>query len=86
MVGSGIGLYYYLRVMVVMYMTPPDAPRVKDAVDHSGPKKWVVLWVLLAAAAVLVIGIYSDRIIKVSTLVRSSLSNPLYVSTNSTNF
>ncbi len=36
-VGSGIGLYYYLRVMVVMYMTPPDAPRV-DAVDHWGSK------------------------------------------------
>ena len=26
--GSGIGLYYYLRVMVVLYMTPPDVPRI----------------------------------------------------------
>ncbi len=46
--GSGIGLYYYLRVMVVMYMTPPDTPRL-DAVNHRG-KKWVVLWCCLAAA------------------------------------
>ena len=39
-VGSGIGLYYYLRVMVVMYMTPPETPRI-DAVDHWGQKnRW----------------------------------------------
>ncbi|POS81737.1 hypothetical protein EPUL_005611, partial [Erysiphe pulchra] len=36
-VGSGIGLYYYLRVMVVMYMTPPETPKM-DAVDHWGQR------------------------------------------------
>ena len=45
-VGSGIGLYYYLRVMVVMYMTPPDTPRI-DAVDHWGQKVGGIM-VLLA--------------------------------------
>ena len=34
-VGSGIGLYYYLRVMVTLYMTPPETPRI-DAVDKLG--------------------------------------------------
>ncbi len=47
-VGSGIGLYYYLRVMVVMYMTPPDAPRV-DAVNHWGQKVGGIM-VLLSCA------------------------------------
>ncbi|KAK0343084.1 hypothetical protein LTR94_019670 [Friedmanniomyces endolithicus] len=74
-VGSGIGLYYYLRVMVVMYMTPPDAPRV-DAVDHWGQKVGGIM-VLLAAAAVLVIGIYPDPIIKCSPVAIHEIRHPL---------
>ena len=54
-VGSGIGLYYYLRVMVVMYMTPPDTPRI-DADKHWGLKVGGIM-VLAAALAVLVIGV-----------------------------
>lgn len=73
-VGSGIGLYYYLRVMVVMYMTPPDAPRV-DAVDHWGQKVGGIM-VLLAAAAVLVIGIYPDPIIKLA--LQSEILSPIH--------
>ena len=45
--GSGIGLYYYLRVMVVLYMTPPETPRL-DAVNHWGQKVGGIM-VLLAA-------------------------------------
>jgi NADH-quinone oxidoreductase subunit N len=72
-VGSGIGLYYYLRVMVVMYMTPPDAP--VDAVDHWGQKVGGIM-VLLAAAAVLVIGIYPDPIIKLA--LQSEILSPIH--------
>lgn len=73
-VGSGIGLYYYLRVMVVMYMTPPDTPRI-DAVDHWGQKVGGIM-VLLAALAVLVIGIYPDPIIKMA--LQAEILSPLH--------
>lgn len=73
-VGSGIGLYYYLRVMVVMYMTPPEKP-VHDAVDHWGQKVGGIM-VLLAAAAVLVIGIYPDPIIKLA--LEAEILSPLH--------
>ena len=73
-VGSGIGLYYYLRVMVVMYMTPPEKP-VHDAVDHWGQKVGGIM-VLLAAAAVLIIGIYPDPIIKLA--LQAEILSPLH--------
>lgn len=63
-VGSGIGLYYYLRVMVVMYMTPPETPRI-DADKHWGQKVGGIM-VLLAALAVLVLGVYPDPAIAIA--------------------
>ena len=60
-VGSGIGLYYYLRVMVVMYMTPPDVPRI-DADAHWGAKVGGLM-VLAAALLVLFLGVYPDPMI-----------------------
>lgn len=57
-IGSGIGLYYYLRVMVVMYMTPPEQPKL-DAVDHWGQRIGGIM-VLGAAALVLFLGIYPE--------------------------
>ena len=60
-IGSGIGLYYYLRVMIVLYMTPPDTPRI-DADKHWGQKAGGIM-VLLAALLVLVFGVYPDPII-----------------------
>lgn len=60
-IGSGIGLYYYLRVMIVMYMTPPETPRI-DADKHWGQKVGGIM-VLLAALAVLVVGVYPDPLI-----------------------
>ncbi len=74
-VGSGIGLYYYLRVMVVMYMTPPDNPRM-DAVDHWGQKVGGLM-VLAATAAVLIIGIYPDPIIKLA--LQAEILSPLHM-------
>ena len=74
-VGSGIGLYYYLRVMIVMYMTPPDSPRI-DADKHWGQKVGGIM-VLLAALAVLVIGVYPDPIIALAN--QAQLVAPLHI-------
>ncbi|OUY05644.1 NADH-quinone oxidoreductase subunit NuoN [Acinetobacter populi] len=60
-VGSGIGLYYYLRVMVVMYMTAPDVPRI-DAQGNWGKTAGGVM-VLLAALLVLVLGVYPEPLL-----------------------
>ena len=73
--GSGIGLYYYLRVMIVMYMTPPDNPRI-DAVDHWGQKVGGIM-VLGAAALVIVFGVYPDPIIAVSQVAYFAISPEL---------
>ena len=73
-VGSGIGLYYYLRVMVVMYMTPPDKPRI-DAVDHWGQKVGGIM-VLAAALLVLLIGIYPDPLINLA--LKSEILSPMH--------
>lgn len=73
-VGSGIGLYYYLRVMVVMYMTPPETPRI-DADKEWGQKMGGVM-VLVVAAAVLVIGVYPDPIIKLA--LETEILSPLH--------
>ncbi len=63
--GSAIGLYYYLRVMVVLYMTPPDVPRI-DAEGNWGTKAGGVM-VLLASLLVLVLGIYPEPMVKLAT-------------------
>ncbi|MEC7121285.1 MAG: NADH-quinone oxidoreductase subunit NuoN [Pseudomonadota bacterium] len=60
-VGSAIGLYYYLRVMVVLYMTPPDSPRI-DAQGNWGSQVGGVM-VLLATLLVLILGIYPSPMI-----------------------
>jgi len=60
-VGSGIGLYYYLRVMVVLYMTPPDHPRI-DAQGNWGMQVGGVM-VLLATLLVLYFGIFPSAMI-----------------------
>lgn len=73
-IGSGIGLYYYLRVMVVMYMTPPDIPRI-DADKHWGQKVGGLM-VLASALAVLVIGVYPDPIIKLA--LQAEILSPLH--------
>jgi NADH-quinone oxidoreductase subunit N len=64
-VGSGIGLYYYLRVMVVLYMTPPDTPRI-DAEGHWGTRAGGVM-VLLVTLLVLFLGVYPTPLIEVAS-------------------
>lgn len=73
-VGSGIGLYYYLRVMIVMYMTPPETPRI-DAVDHWGQKVGGIM-VLAAALLVLLIGVYPDPVINFA--LKSEILSPIH--------
>lgn len=74
-VGSGIGLYYYLRVMVIMYKTPPETPRI-DAVNHWGQKVGGIM-VLLSALAVIIVGIYPDPIINLA--VQAEIFSPLHM-------
>ena len=74
-VGSGIGLYYYLRVMIVMYLTPPETPRI-DADKHWGQKVGGMM-VLLAALAVLVIGVYPDPVIAIAN--QAQMIAPLHI-------
>ena len=74
-IGSGIGLYYYLRVMVVLYMTPPETPRI-DADKHWGQKAGGIM-VLLAALLVLVVGVYPDPIIALAN--QAQMLAPLHL-------
>lgn len=67
-VGSAIGLYYYLRVMVVLYMTPPDTPRI-DAEGHWGTRAGGVM-VLLTSLLVLFLGVYPQPMIKLAAMAQ----------------
>ncbi|TEU23881.1 NADH-quinone oxidoreductase subunit NuoN [Alkanindiges illinoisensis] len=66
--GSAIGLYYYLRVMVVLYMTPPDTPRI-DAQTNWGVKAGGIM-VLLTSLLVLLLGVYPQPLIKLAALAQ----------------
>ncbi|TXJ10375.1 MAG: NADH-quinone oxidoreductase subunit NuoN [Acinetobacter sp.] len=67
-IGSGIGLYYYLRVMVVMYMTAPDVPRI-DAQGNWGKTAGGAM-VLGAALLVLFLGIYPEALLNFAELAK----------------
>jgi NADH-quinone oxidoreductase subunit N len=67
-IGSGIGLYYYLRVMVVMYMTAPAKPRI-DAQGHWGQTAGGIM-VLGAALLVLLFGIYPEPVLKFAEMAK----------------
>lgn len=67
-IGSGIGLYYYLRVMVVMYMTAPSKPRI-DAQGNWGQSAGGIM-VLAAALLVLLFGIYPEPVLKFAELAK----------------
>lgn len=65
-VGSGIGLYYYLRTMVVMFMSPPETPRV-DVQPNWGVRAGGLV-TLLISVLILVIGIYPSPFLALSAL------------------
>jgi NADH-quinone oxidoreductase subunit N len=70
-VGSAIGLYYYLRVTVSLYLSAPDK-LVRDT-----PNNWALtaggVVVLISAILVLILGIYPQPLI---TLVQ--MAQPLF--------
>lgn len=60
-VGSAIGLYYYLRVMVVLFLVQPGESR-RDAVSGWGQQSGGIV-VLLLALAVIAFGIYPQPLL-----------------------
>lgn len=64
--GSGIGLYYYLRMTITMYMFETGLRR-RDAPTDWGQRSGGVM-VLLIAIAVLAIGIYPQPLIRLVNL------------------
>ncbi len=54
--GSAIGLYYYLKVIIVLYMTPPERPTI-DARQHWGIEAGGIM-MLLVTFLVLLLGIW----------------------------
>ncbi len=74
-VGSGIGLFYYLRVMTVMYLKPHQDTPVIDAPDNWATKTGGIM-VLLSALAILIIGVYPDPIISLS--FEAEILSPLH--------
>ncbi len=66
--GSAIGLYYYLRVLVVLYMTPPEKKGL-DAQGNWGMQAGGVM-VLLTSLLVLVLGVYPAPLIWIANLAR----------------
>jgi len=66
--GSAIGLYYYLRVTVSLYLTPPEMA-MRDA-----PSNWAFtaggIVVLVSAILVLLLGIYPQPLISLVNLAQ----------------
>jgi NADH-quinone oxidoreductase subunit N len=59
--GSGIGLYYYLRVMVLLYLDPPEE-RAPAGISAWGWQSGQTM-LLVTTAAVLFFGIYPEPLI-----------------------
>ena len=66
--GSAIGLYYYLRVLVVLYMTPPE----KTGLDVQ--RNWGMgaggVMVLLTSLLVLVLGVYPAPLLALAAMAK----------------
>lgn len=66
--GSAIGLYYYLRVLVVLYMTPPEKKGL-DAQSNWGMQAGGVM-VLLTSLLVLVLGVYPAPLLALAAMAK----------------
>ncbi|MGL4466296.1 MAG: NADH-quinone oxidoreductase subunit N, partial [Plesiomonas shigelloides] len=66
--GSAIGLYYYLRVMVALYLAP-QVQRVRDIQDNWARTAGGVV-LLLSAALVLLLGVYPQPLLSLVAMVR----------------
>lgn len=61
-IGTGISLFYYLRIMIILYVAPPLQIR-RDAASNWGQRAGGIM-VLIVAAAVLFLGIYPPPLIE----------------------
>lgn len=68
--GSAIGLYYYLKVLVALYQRP-KAGLEFDVHEHWGIKAGGVM-VLFITAIILVLGVLPDLLFKVAVLASVS--------------
>jgi len=66
--GSAIGLYYYLRVLIVLYMTPSKTQHL-DAQSNWGVQAGGIM-VLLCSLLVLILGVYPKPLIDAATLAQ----------------
>lgn len=66
--GSAIGLYYYLRVLIVLYMTPSKTHHL-DAQSNWGVQAGGIV-VLLVSLLVLVLGVYPKPLIEAAGLAQ----------------
>ncbi|MBJ7221350.1 MULTISPECIES: NADH-quinone oxidoreductase subunit NuoN [unclassified Brenneria] len=66
--GSAIGLYYYLRVMVSLYLSAPQV------LNRDTPSNWALtaggVVVLISAIAVLILGVYPQPLISLVQLAQ----------------
>ena len=70
-VGSAIGIYYYLRVMVSLYLSAPEQ------LNRDTPSNWALsaggIVVLISAILVLVLGVYPQPLISLVQLAQPLL-------------
>ncbi|MGL5006784.1 MAG: NADH-quinone oxidoreductase subunit NuoN [Plesiomonas sp.] len=66
--GSAIGLYYYLRVMIALYLAP-QMVRARDTVDNWAMSAGGVV-LLLSALLVLIFGVYPQPLLTLVSIAR----------------
>lgn len=72
-VGSGIGLYYYLRVIITMYKKPNE--QAPAPISFWGQRAGGIM-VLISAVLVLVIGVYPDPVLNI--IEHTGIVSPLH--------
>jgi len=65
-IGSAIGLYYYLRVVVTLFMTEPGMARYRIPFHWSRTAGGIVL--VLIAAAIILLGVFPEPLLELATL------------------
>jgi NADH-quinone oxidoreductase subunit N len=69
-VGSALGLYYYLRVMITMYLAEPGMRRFAAPLNWGRTTGGFML--LLLAGLMLLVGVYPDPILKTILQIKMS--------------
>jgi len=70
-VGSGISIYFYLNVIMVMYMKEPDS-----TVELT-PSRPTILALAVAAVAVMILGVYPGPVIDFANQAILSFPSPV---------